>query len=162
LVTGHLPSLDGDSPSGARPIAEEDWPAITALDRPIFGADRTPVLRALWTRAPWLAWARVREGRLSGYCLGRAGLRYIQLGPIVAETSEDALALCRASMRDLVGQAVVLDVPAFQPALRAWSKSLGFARQRSLLRMTLSGTQDQAALAPQSRRQCAIAGPELG
>ena len=162
LVASHLPSLDGDSPSGARPIAEEDWPAITALDRPIFGADRTPVLRALWTRAPWLAWAQVREGRLSGYCLGRAGLRYIQLGPIVAETSEDALALCRASMRDLVGQAVVLDVPAFQPALRAWSKSLGFARQRSLLRMTLSGTQDQAALAPQSRRQCAIAGPELG
>jgi len=162
LVTGHLPPPDGDLPSEVKPIAEEDWPAIAALDRPIFGADRTPVLRALWARAPRLAWAQVREGRLTGYCLGRAGSRYIQLGPVVAETTEDALALCRASMHGLAWQAVVLDVPAFQPALRAWLEGVGFSRQRSLLRMALSRTQDQAALAPQLRRQCAIAGPELG
>jgi creatinine amidohydrolase/Fe(II)-dependent formamide hydrolase-like protein/GNAT superfamily N-acetyltransferase len=162
LVTSQLLPLNGGPPSGVRPIAEEDWPAIAALDRPTFGADRTPVLRALWARAPQRAWAYMRERHLAGYCFGRDGSRYVQVGPVVAETSEDALALCRASMRGLTGRAVVLDVPVFQPALRAWLYSLGFARQRSLVRMTRSRTQGQATLAPQFERQCAIAGPELG
>jgi GNAT superfamily N-acetyltransferase len=162
LVTGCLPSLNDGPPPEAEPIVEEDWPAITALDRAAFGADRTPVLRALWARAPTLAWRQMRERRVAGYCLGRVGSRYVQVGPIVAETSEEAVALCGASMCGWTGQAVVLDVPAFQPALRARLEGLGFARQRSLVRMTLSRTRGHAAFGPQIERQFAIAGPELG
>jgi len=156
-----LPPLE-DLPAEAVPIIEEDWPAITALDRPVLGADRTPILRALWQRAPGLAWRRMRERRLTGYCLGRRGMRYVQVGPIVAERNEDAVALCAACMRGLAGQAIVLDVPAFQPELRAWLEHLGLSHQRSLTRMVLSPTRGDTALAPQFEHQFAIAGPELG
>lgn len=162
LVIDRLPALEADPPAGISPIVEGDWPALAALDRPVFGADRVPVLRALWERAPGLAWQRTQGGRLSGYCLGRAGTRYVQVGPIVAETNEDALALREASIRGLLGRAAVLDVPAFQPALRAWLEHLGFSRQRILTRMILSLTRGDAALGSQPECQFAIAGPELG
>ncbi len=163
LVSDRLPSLDGNLPSGVSPIVEGDWPAIAALDRPAFGVDRTPVLRVLWERAPRLAWRRMREGCLTGYCLGRRGTRYLQIGPIVAERNEDAVALCEACMRGMAAErAVVLDVPAFHPALRTWLEHLGFSHQRPLTRMVLSSIPGHAALGPQSERQFAIAGPELG
>jgi len=161
LVIDRLPPLD-DLPAGVGPIAEDDWPAIVASDHPAFGADRTPLLRALWERAPQLAWRRTREERPAGYCLGRRGTRYVQVGPIVAETNEDAVALCGACMRGLAGRAVVLDVPTFQPALRTWLERLGFSCQRSLARMVLSPEQGHATLGPQFEHQFAIAGPELG
>ncbi|HUT19048.1 MAG TPA: GNAT family N-acetyltransferase [Anaerolineae bacterium] len=161
LVIDRLPPL-GDLPDGVGPIAGEDWPAIAALDRPVFGADRTPLLRALWEGAPQLAWRRTREERPVGFCFGRRGTRYVQVGPIVAETNEDAVALCGACMRGLAGRAIVLDVPTFQPALRTWLEHLGFSHQRSLTRMILSPEQADAALGPQSEHQFAIAGPELG
>ena len=162
LVSDRLPPLDSDLPAGVMPVSEKDWPAMGALDRPVFGADRTPVLRALWARAPGLAWLRVREGRLTGYCVGRRGTRYVQVGPVVAERDEDAIALCEACLRGLAGEAIVLDVPAFQPALRAWLERTGFSRQRSLARMVLAPPRGDTALGPQRERQYAIAGPELG
>jgi GNAT superfamily N-acetyltransferase len=162
LVTDRLPALEGDLPAGTSPIVEEDWPAITALDRPVFGADRAPVLRALWARAPELAWRQMREGRLAGFCLARHGTRYVQVGPVVTTNDEEAIALCGACMRGLGGQAVVLDVPAFQPGLRGWLERLGFSRQRSLTRMVRSSTAGRAPLGPQPESQFAIAGPELG
>jgi len=161
LAIDRLPPLD-DLPAGVGPIAGEDWPAIAASDRPVFGADRTPVLRALWERAPQLARRRMREERLAGFCFGRHGTRYVQVGPIVAETNEDAVALCGTCMRGLAGRAIVLDVPTFQPALRTWLERLGFSRQRSLARMVLASAQGNAALASNFERQFAIAGPELG
>jgi ribosomal protein S18 acetylase RimI-like enzyme len=162
LVIDRLPTLQGDLAAGIDPIVGGDWPAIAALDRPVLGADRTPVLRALWERAPGLAWRRMREERLAGYGLGRRGTRYVQVGPIVAEEGEDALSLCAACMRGLAGEAVVLDVPAFQPELRAWLERLGFVRQRTLTRMVRSSAAGRAPLGPQPDRQFAIAGPELG
>jgi len=161
LVIDRLPPLN-DLPAGVGLIAEDDWPAIAALDRPAFGADRTPLLRALWNRAPQSAWRRMRDKRLVGYCFGRRGTRYVQVGPIVAETNEDAVALCGTCMRGLAGRAVVLDVPTYQPALRTWLERLGFSHQRSLARMVLSPEQADAALGPQFEHQFAIAGPELG
>ena len=74
---------------------EQDLPAVFNEDHVIFGADREPVLRSLFARLPECAWVSVASG-LQGYCFGRPGFLYQQLGPIVARDESIA--------RDLVSQ----------------------------------------------------------
>jgi ribosomal protein S18 acetylase RimI-like enzyme len=141
-----------------RPIAREACAQVAELDRRVFGAERTPVLAALWEWMPALAWQCARGGQVSGFCLGRDGARFCQVGPLVAETTDEALALCRAAMAELVGPAVVLDVPAAQETFLAWLQGVGFTVQRSFTRMILGRGSTPGVLA----QQYAIAGPELG
>lgn len=78
-----------------------------------------PAAYALDRRAPEMAWQRAIGGVVRGFCLGRHGTTYAQVGPIVAEGHEGAVALCRAAMGRLAGRALVLDVPAAQGAFSA-------------------------------------------
>ena len=85
-------------------------------------------------------------------------MSWYQIAPLIAERTEDAVALCRAAMQSIAGQAVVLDVPASQEAFLAWLREVGFVKQRSLTRMVL-GT-NSAPGTP--GRQFATAGPAFG
>jgi GNAT superfamily N-acetyltransferase len=162
LTTDRLAPLNALPPqdrSLRRLRVGEDLDPIIALDRAAFGADRTPLLRAQARRAPEAAWVCERRGRIAGFCLGRNGARLQQLGPVVAETDQDAMALCQAGLRAWVGRAVVVDVPASQEAFLEWLLGVGFAVQRPFTRMVLG--------APLARpeapvRQYAICGPEFG
>jgi GNAT superfamily N-acetyltransferase len=162
LPPGGLPSLQG-SPPGVRPVEDDDWHAIGELDRAALGADRLPLLRALKKRAPEAAWLSTRQGRVTGFCLGRHGSRFQQLGPVVARTSDEALALCRAGLAPWQGQPVIVDAPGRlgpgQDAFLGGLRGLGFAVQRPLTRMARG-----APLArPESAgRTFAICGPEYG
>lgn len=128
-------------------------PRVMALDQPVFGANRAPLLKALWQRTPDLAWMAD-----SSFCLGRHGTRYTQIGPLFARTSDDALTLCRRVFQHLSGTAVVLDVPERQAAFVAWLQETGFVVQRPLTRMLLETSRLPGILA----HQFAIAGPEVG
>jgi GNAT superfamily N-acetyltransferase len=134
--------------SKARPTTPADLASILALDREVFGADRSRLLQSLLSRAPETAWTL--EGR--GYCFGRPGNRCHQIGPIVA-TDLDAA-------RELVSSALthpsILDVPLHDAAWIAWLKSLGFQEERPLTRMFLRGHSHPG----DPLRQYAIAGPE--
>jgi creatinine amidohydrolase/Fe(II)-dependent formamide hydrolase-like protein/ribosomal protein S18 acetylase RimI-like enzyme len=140
------------------PLADRSFGPILALDRKAFGADRSPLLRALWQRTPEMAWQWVKDRRVRGFCLGRRGATYAQIGPLIAERTEDAVTLCSAAMQNLAGQALVLDVPASQEAFLAWLREAGFGEERRLTRMVL-GTNGAPGIPGQ---QFAIAGPELG
>ncbi|MBN1641745.1 MAG: GNAT family N-acetyltransferase [Anaerolineae bacterium] len=162
MVIPHVPSLSANPEDGIERVREGDWPAIAALDGRAFGADRSAVLRDLWRRAPGMSWRRVRAGQLVGVALGRHGARYEQVGPLVAETVEDAVALCRASLLGLRGRPAVLDVPAYQDALREWLRELGFVRERTLARMALVPWNVAPSPGAEQALQYAIGGPELG
>jgi hypothetical protein len=161
MTNDRLPALSGHPPRVST-ITAETFSGIAALDRRVFDADRTPLLRALWGRdsraSRRTCWQAVRHGSVRGYCLGRRGTRFHQIGPLIAEEATDAVALCRAAIGELAGHAAVIDVPEGQHELLDWLRELGFVEQRSLARMILRGGIQPQAL----DRQFAIAGPEFG
>jgi GNAT superfamily N-acetyltransferase len=158
MGTSCVPDAGGIESGDSVPIAERDWARIVALDGPVFGTNRSAVLRALRERAPDLAWMQTREGKLAGFCLGRRGSWAGQIGPIVAASAQDAMALCQACARGLAGRPAVIDVPVRQDSFIAWLGSQGFVEQRVLTRMALGGER----MGMHIERQFAIAGPELG
>ena len=150
-------SPHGTSPNVC-PITDDGFPQIARLDRHAFGADRVPLLRALRARAPEAAWQRMRDGQVRGFCLGRRGTRFFQIGPLVAETVDDALELCQAALWGLVGKAVAIDVPEAQTAFLDWLEEQDLSQERPFTRMFLDS--NRAPGMPEM--QFAISGPELG
>ena len=152
-----LPAVDAPDEK-ITSITEPDIAEVVELDREVFGYDRVPVLRQLRERSEDCAWKIERGGRVHGFCLGRPGTGYHQLGPVVAPTSEEAITLIQAAMQGLRGRSVVLDVPHARTGLTEWLSDQGFIAQRTLTRMTLGG---QLETSPHPH-YFAIAGPELG
>lgn len=158
----------GDRPAdeqapGVRALAEADWPAIAALDRPAFGADRLPLLRTLARRLP--AAARVLDGPqgLRGYVLGRDGREAAQLGPLVAADDAAAQRLLAGALAGIRG-AVYADLCDHRDALLPWLRERGFLMQRPFTRMVRAAAAAPGnAKAPGNPAPCVlVAGPELG
>jgi GNAT superfamily N-acetyltransferase len=139
----------------ATPLAAGDLEAVLAMDREVFGADRGGVVRWAFAQAP--AWC-VRDGdRITGYCFGRAGERYRQIGPVVAASVEQARGLVEAALTSGAGR-VVVDAAAERGDWVSALASLGFREERPLIRMYHAG----ARAAGRPERQLAIFGPEFG
>ena len=149
------PPAAGDA--AIRKMEETDLAGAVAYDRPIFGADRSPVLAHLRGRCPEQALIAERDGRVVGFALVRDGREALQLGPLVADDAEIARALAAAVLRDLRGR-IFLDVAERQVELAAWLARLGFAVQRPFTRMVLG----RQGLPDDPARIFASAGPELG
>jgi len=159
LTHACLPPIPAPAESGLRPITEETWPGVAALDRSVFGAERAWLLRALAAGDPPRTLCLTRAGQIEGFCFGRHGANYHQIGPVVAPRVEDALLLARAAMSGLHGRPVVLDVPDAQPEFFGWLAELGFAEQRPFLRMVRASAPGPPTLPD---RLFAICGPEFG
>ena len=140
-----------------RPLSAADWPAIVALDRPAFGADRGDLLRALAARLPAVATVAERHGKLIGYCLGRDGREASQLGPLLAPDPATARALLVTALAAVPGP-VHLDLADRHDGLLPWLEALGFRHQRPFTRMVLGASTAPGDAAP----LVLMAGPELG
>jgi hypothetical protein len=128
------------------------------LDTRALGANREPVLRSLLERSPQVALQIRRNGRMTGFCLGRPGEQYSQIGPVMASSVEDAIELAHAAMAMIPGSPLVLDVPDATEEFAAWLLKIGFTAQRPLLRMRRGEFPS-----PDAKGMLhAIAGPELG
>ncbi|MGI8960715.1 MAG: GNAT family N-acetyltransferase [Bryobacteraceae bacterium] len=117
-----------------RRMREQDFPAIFDWDRAIFGADREPVLRSLFARSPDCAWVAVASD-IQGYCFGRPGFLYQQLGPIVARDESSARGLVSQCLSPKSGQPFGIDAPQHCKSWLDWLKSIGFTEERSFTRM---------------------------
>jgi hypothetical protein len=123
----------------------------------VFGADRAGLLTDLVAaHPPGCFMLDGRDGR--GYICSRPGARSWYLGPLVATDPAAAERLLHAALHPLRGAPVVLDVPAPNAAAAALLTALGFAPQRSFLRM-YCGPGEPVAARPE---YCSIAGPEIG
>ncbi len=140
-----------------RPLRDDDWPAIDALDVPVFGASRLALLQTLARRLPAAAHVVEQGGQVRGYVLGRDGRTAIQIGPLVAADTESALALLGAALAAVQGP-VVVDLLDERPALRQALEDWGFVFERPFTRMVTGGWPP-----PGQREQLMlVAGPELG
>jgi GNAT superfamily N-acetyltransferase len=143
--------------AGVRPLEEGDWPRVLALDGPAFGASREPLLRSLAARLPAAALVIERQDSLAGFLLGRDGHEARQLGPLVAEDADAAIALLAGALSQ-VPPPVYVDVTDHAWETRAWLESRGFEFQRPFTRMVHGGTR-----APGNEAKLVlVAGPELG
>ena len=149
---------DSTPVAGLRALNESDWPRITEIDTPAFGADRVALLRALAARWPQGARVVERGGRLRGYAFGRDGREAHQIGPVIADEPAVAQALIASALQVAPG-AVYLDLLDARAALLGpWLQQQGFVLQRPFTRMVLG-----AGSAPgEPGRIWAVAGPELG
>ena len=157
LTTACLPVIEGPTAEIA-PLAEAELEPVLQMDRQWFAGDRSFLLCALHRFAPELTLGLTRDGHTVGCCFGRRGSSFVQIGPILAESTEDARQLVCAALHSFAGAAVVLDVPAVHSLLLQWLGKRGFSLQRDFIRMA-RGAKSPADIL---RHQYAICGPEFG
>ncbi len=137
-----------------RPLAAASMVGIAAVDAPVFGAQRQTLLANLYARRGTLGF-EAADG--SGYALIRRGRVASYLGPVVAGSAHDAIALIDAATMSTPGR-IFIDVPDAQTEIAGWLGTHGFTLQRPLLRMALGRDASRGDPA----RVFAIAGPEYG
>lgn len=138
-------------------VSESVLQQIIEFDAPAFGADRREVLRRWFRSAPQFAFVLYESGKIAGYCLGRVGVNYDQIGPLVCQTAEQAQQLLNMAVKNSV-RPLVIDTGKTSPDWLEALKVMGFKRQRHFIRMFNGPNQYPGKIA----WQWAISGPELG
>ena len=81
-------------------ISDYDLKDIIEYDQHIFGAPRPVILESLHKMAPDYAWICGSGDNIRGYCFGRSGSNFEQIGPVIALNSEVAFSLlCNAMVQ---------------------------------------------------------------
>jgi GNAT superfamily N-acetyltransferase len=96
-------------PAGAslHGVEKGDLPALAALDRDAYGADRTTLLGHLLAKSSGVALSR--RGRIAAFALCRRFGRGHVVGPVVAGNDADAIAVTRPHVADHAGRFLRLD-----------------------------------------------------
>lgn len=140
------------------PLDEMRREQILRLDKELFGADRSFLLRALCEEAPEFATA-VWEGELvQGYAFGRRGLFADHLGSWMARTRAAAEKLLQAFLAKSLRETLLVDCMKSSSMAVELLRGCGFAPSRPLTRMVRGPNVYPGK--PDSF--CAILGPEFG
>jgi len=142
----------------ARPMTEDDLPAVAVFDRQVFGADRRMTLRWMFEGAPEYARVIEESGQIAGYTFGRRGLNFEHLGPVVAHDQQIAQLLVSAALDRQAGKPFIIDASHCETGWRSWLESIGFREQRPFIRMFYRDN-PYPGLPP---KQFGILGPEFG
>jgi GNAT superfamily N-acetyltransferase len=151
-------SLSEESTSFAEPVHLRDIPEIVDLDKQVFGANRKQLIEFLVENYTNNAWMIKRNGKITGFALGREGTRFFQIGPVLASTTADAKILIMKSLYQLEGRKTVIDVLEDKVELTDWLETLGFVKQRHFIRMYRNDNPYPGI----SGNHYSIAGPEFG
>ncbi|MEJ0028893.1 MAG: GNAT family N-acetyltransferase [Bacteroidota bacterium] len=144
--------------STAVPLGKEDIDEVLKFDRDVFGADRSFILKWLLDGAPELSFVAREKGRISGYCFGRYGHNFTQVGPVIATDVNQAIDLATAALQKAGNGPVIIDMLHHTPAWTRAVENLGFVERRKLIRM-YKGSNAWPGL---PNKQFSIAGPEFG
>jgi GNAT superfamily N-acetyltransferase len=120
-----LPALGERHPleSQIRTLSQVDAPHLEALAQAATGLDRTTLLRELLPQAERIIGLE-RDGQLRGFALLRPYGRGLSVGPVIAESTEQAQALSLALLRHAEGRYVRFDVTG-RSGLNPWLSELG-------------------------------------
>jgi GNAT superfamily N-acetyltransferase len=134
---GFVPAGSGGGPAQSRPAGPGDLSAIRRLDAQANGTDRARLVRRLPGFTEQLRVVE-RRGGLTGYGGAYRGLRYVSIGPIIAESTGDAKSLI-ADLAGAVAGPVRVDIYDRHPQLLDWVATRGLAWHDSSLAMVLDG-----------------------
>lgn len=149
----------GPVPPGLTELTPEHLPVVSAFDRPIFGADRSRVLRRMLSEPTMRAVGRFDEaGSLQGYAAVRPGRNALYLGPWVATSAEVGERLWQWGLGTVGDAPVFVDTLLPNPDALPFIQAAGFEKQRHLIRMVRGEN-----VAPgRPELQYGIFGPEVG
>ncbi|GHJ48784.1 acetyltransferase [Catellatospora sp. TT07R-123] len=111
----------------SRPATGADLPAIIRVDARAMGAERTEVLRRLPGFCRSLRVVE-RGGEITGFAGVWPNTERLMVGPVVAESDDDALALITESLAGTDGL-VRMDFDERRPHLRAWALAHGLTER---------------------------------
>ena len=100
-----------------------DHAALCALDAAVFGADRSALIGSLLASGD--AWLVDRAGQSAGFAILRAFGRGMIIGPVVASTEDEAIALVAAAAKAAPTGVMRVDIPAHAERLAAWLTAAG-------------------------------------
>lgn len=126
-----------DSSGGARPLAAGDTAAIIALDAAAYGAGRGAVMEQVLARSEGTVLDI--NGEVTGFALRRPFGRGHVIGPVVAESEEDAIRLIQPHVAALEGKFARLDTraEAEDGPLRSFLSSAGIGLYDTVTTMTM-------------------------
>jgi GNAT superfamily N-acetyltransferase len=131
--TGTAPA--GEAPADVRAVGEADVAEITAYDSVCHPADR-PRFLAHWLTGPGhRAVVRRTHERVTGYGVIRPGHDSLRIGPLFANTPEDAAAVFAALTAESAGSEVAIDVPETNTAGIALAQRAGLRPSFETARM---------------------------
>ncbi|MDF3141729.1 MULTISPECIES: GNAT family N-acetyltransferase [unclassified Streptomyces] len=122
-------------PADVRVVRSEDIEDITAYDATCTPADRPRFLAHWLTGTGHHAVVRRTGDRVTGYGVIRAGHDCPRIGPLFADTAEDARALFAALTAEPAGREVAIDVPEPNAAGVALAEAAGFSPSFETARM---------------------------
>lgn len=137
---------------------ERDISIIIKKDQTLFGIKRDKLIRFLLKNKKDISLQVLENNELKGYVFGRNGSNYVQLGPLLAYSTESAKGLITDVFCTLKGYPIVLDVLLNKTELINWLLSVGFRQQRNFTRMYLKSNN----FAGEMNNQYLTGGPELG
>lgn len=127
------PSGGVQSAPDVRPLAADDFPAITAVDRRIFPAGRTAFLEK-WLTQPHQVRVATQDGRISGYVVLRQCRDGCKIGPLVAPDLRTAKRLFW-SLGGSCNDVIHIDVPEPQKEFAALLADSDFTKGFETARM---------------------------
>jgi hypothetical protein len=119
------------------PIADVE--SVIAYERRFVTCSRSALLRERHREASVTALCRESDGRTSGFALAETKAPYTLVGPVIADSEQQARALTRTIFSSITGP-VRIDVPAQQGAFRAWLSGLGLPELGLRPEMARGGT----------------------
>jgi len=144
--------------NSSRRMTDADWPQVLDLDKQIFGADRSLILKWMRDGAPDLARVVDRHDCVVGFSFGRRGFNFDHIGPVIAEDAQTAIQLASACLAERRGKSCVIDAAHHNAEWLNWLGVVGFKQQRPFIRMF----RGEARRPGVPEKQFAILGPEFG
>jgi hypothetical protein len=139
------------------PIADADWPALSAYDAAAFGAERSAVLAGLRGRLPAADLVAMRGNAIVGFLLGRDGGLASHIGPLIADDDAIASTLAARALERIDGP-LLIDLADSKRELRAFLDTHGFTAVRPFTRMLYGAS----VRLDDATRTFAVVGPEFG
>lgn len=135
LVPSGGPDAPVPAPDVPWPASEDSLPIaeLVALDARATGAARPRLIGDFLARSTTRLF--VSPGR-NGFAIMRRGRNALQVGPLVASSSDVAISLVQKILCS-TDEPIFVDVPAMAVPFGQWLKSMGFTVQRSFERMAL-------------------------
>ncbi|HKH69039.1 MAG TPA: GNAT family N-acetyltransferase [Reyranella sp.] len=100
-----------------------DHAALCVLDATVFGADRSALIGSLLASGD--VWLVDRVGQPAGFAILRTFGRGMIIGPVVASTEDEAIALVAAAAKAAPPGVMRVDIPAHAEGLAAWLTAAG-------------------------------------
>lgn len=144
--------------SPAVALTTDNLPAVIHADLNFFGFDRSALLNRLFKAYPNRCWVVKDADKIQGYCFGRPGRNFAQIGPVIAVDTSVAEALVRSVRSAFDREPLVIDAHAHHKPFVQFLIKIGFVLQRSFVRMHKA----PSSLRTSSNSVFASAGPELG